>query len=260
LSKHGKTLFQPASKILRTFWFQPLRLQCEAVSCGAADGRRPAYHHAAYGFGHGRRRIKRQIFEMCWQDALVYHFQLVISPAQSFDLFRFGLHYFPVKVSYYICPVIILEKSMKSFTVRLANWQTDGQALHAIRETVFVHEQHVPVELEWDEFDASCLHILALDSAGNPIGTARLLPDGHIGRMAVLREWRGHGVGTALLLRLLEEAKKRHLRLAIVNAQTYAAEFYARFGFLAAGEEFIDAGYPPRENGAAIVRTVHLNK
>ena len=133
---------------------------------------------------------------------------------------------------------------MKSFTVRLANWQDDGPALRAIRETVFIHEQHVPVELEWDEFDASCLHILALDSAGNPIGTARLLPDGHIGRMAVLKEWRGRSVGSALLLRLLAEAKKRHLQQVIINAQTYAAGFYTRFSFQTAGEEFIDAGIP----------------
>lgn len=133
---------------------------------------------------------------------------------------------------------------MKSFTVRLANWQDDGPSLRAIRETVFIHEQQVPVELEWDEFDASCLHILALDSAGNPIGTARLLPDGHIGRMAVLKEWRDRGVGSALMQRLLEEAKKRHLQQVIVNAQTYAAEFYTRFGFRMAGEEFIDAGIP----------------
>ncbi len=133
---------------------------------------------------------------------------------------------------------------MKSFTVRLANWQDDGPTLRTIRETVFIHEQHVPAELEWDEFDASCLHILALDSVGNPIGTARLLPDGHIGRMAVLKDWRGHGVGSALLQRLLEEAKKRHLLQVIVNAQTYAAGFYTRFGFRTAGEEFIDADIP----------------
>ncbi len=87
--------------------------------------------------------------------------------------------------------------------MHIANWQDNGPALRAIRETVFIHEQHVPVELEWDEFDADCLHILAVDLTGKPIGTARLLPDGHIGRMAVLREWSSHGVGGALLQRLL---------------------------------------------------------
>ncbi len=133
---------------------------------------------------------------------------------------------------------------MKSFTVCLTNWQANAPALRTIRETVFVHEQQVPVELEWDEFDASCLHILARDLVDNPIGAARLLPDGHIGRMAVLKEWRERGVGSALLQQLLEEARKQHLGVVIVNAQTYAAGFYTRYGFRTAGEEFIDAGIP----------------
>ena len=133
---------------------------------------------------------------------------------------------------------------MKSFSIRIANWQDDAPALRAIRETVFIREQKVPVELEWDECDATCLHTLATDTAGNPVGTARLLPDGHIGRMAVLKEWRGRGVGSALLRLLLDEARKRRLRQAVLNAQTYAAGFYEKFGFQAVGEEFMDAGIP----------------
>ena len=133
---------------------------------------------------------------------------------------------------------------MKSFTVRIVNWQDDAPALRAIRETVFIHEQQVPVELEWDGLDADCLHVLAADSTGNPIGTARLLPDGHIGRMAVLKAWRGRGVGSALLRLLLDEASKRGLGQVVLNAQTYAAGFYAKFGFQAVGEEFMDAGIP----------------
>ena len=133
---------------------------------------------------------------------------------------------------------------MKSFAVRIATWQDDALALRGIRETVFILEQHVPIELEWDGLDAGCLHVLAADSAGNPIGTARLLPDGHIGRMAVLKEWRGRGVGSALLRLLLKEVKKRQLRLVILNAQTSAAGFYAKFGFQTVGEEFMDAGIP----------------
>ena len=125
-----------------------------------------------------------------------------------------------------------------------ADWQTGNPALRSIRETVFIREQHVPVELDWDKFDANCLHVLAVDSAGNPIGTARLLPDGHIGRMAVLKEWRGRGVGSALLQYLLEEARKRQIRSVTVNAQIYAAGFYAGFGFRMTGDEFIDAGIP----------------
>ena len=133
---------------------------------------------------------------------------------------------------------------MHSFTVRVANWQTDNPAVRSIRETVFIHEQNVPVELEWDQFDKDCLHLLALDDTNRPIGTARLLQDGHIGRMAVLKEWRGCGVGTALLKHLLREAKLRGLVVAIVNAQTYAVHFYMRFGFQSKGDEFIDAGIP----------------
>lgn len=133
---------------------------------------------------------------------------------------------------------------MKEFTVRIATWRDDALTLRAIREAVFILEQQVPVELEWDGLDTDCLHVLATDLAGNPVGTARLLPAGHIGRMAVLREWRGRGVGSALLRLLLEETKKRQLRQAVLNAQTYAAGFYAKFGFKAVGEEFMDAGIP----------------
>lgn len=133
---------------------------------------------------------------------------------------------------------------MKSFTVRIADWQDHAAALRAIRETVFILEQQVPVELEWDGLDVGCLHVLAADAAGNPIGTARLLSDGHIGRMAVLKEWRGRGVGSALLQWLLAEARKLGLRQAVLNAQTYAAGFYTKFGFQAVGEEFMDAGIP----------------
>ena len=133
---------------------------------------------------------------------------------------------------------------MSSFTVRVADWQIDNSAVRSIRETVFIQEQHVPVELEWDQFDVDCLHLLALDATTRPIGTARLLQDGHIGRMAVLKEWRRCGVGTALLKHLLSEAKKRGLVVTIVNAQTYAVDFYARFGFQSEGDEFLDAGIP----------------
>lgn len=133
---------------------------------------------------------------------------------------------------------------MNAYTVRVTNWQDDVLALRTIRKIVFIREQRVPVELEWDEFDPHCLHLLALDSAGNPIGTARLLPGGVIGRMAVLKEWRGRDVGSTLLLRLLEEARKRQIQQVTLNAQLGATGFYIKFGFRIAGEEFMDAGIP----------------
>lgn len=133
---------------------------------------------------------------------------------------------------------------MDAFTVRIASWQDDGFALRGIRETVFVREQHVPAALEWDEFDANCLHLLAMDSAGSPIGTARLKPAGVIGRMAVLREWRGRSVGSALILRLLEEARKGQVHEIALSAQLQAVGFYTKFGFRVVGKEFVDAGIP----------------
>lgn len=133
---------------------------------------------------------------------------------------------------------------MVAYTIRTANWQDDNQYLRIVRETVFIKEQKIPVELEWDEFDSGCLHILAIDQSGWPIGTARLLPDGYIGRMAVLKKWRGKGVGGTILLRLLDEAKKQYLQQTVLNAQTVAVGFYKKFGFQVTGEDFLDAGIP----------------
>jgi predicted GNAT family N-acyltransferase len=129
--------------------------------------------------------------------------------------------------------------------VRAADWNVDRTALRAIREQVFVREQAVPVELEWDEFDPLCQHVVA-EAAGQAIGTGRLLPDGHIGRMAVLESWRGQGVGSALLVALLRLARDRGIRRVRLNAQSRAVAFYARHGFVAEGEEFIEAGIPHR--------------
>lgn len=133
---------------------------------------------------------------------------------------------------------------MVAYTIRIANWQDDSHYLRIVRETVFIKEQKVPVELEWDEYDSSCLHILAIDKRGWPIGTARLISDGHIGRMAVLKEWRGKGVGGAMLRRLLDEAEKQHLQRVVLHAQTVAVGFYRKFEFQVTGEEFLDAGIP----------------
>lgn len=127
--------------------------------------------------------------------------------------------------------------------IRIANWREDGAALQTVRDHVFILEQHVPVELEWDGLDADCVHVLAF-SGEKPIGTARLLLNGHIGRMAVLKHWRNQGVGSAMLQRLLDEMRNRGIQYAVLNAQIAAADFYRRFGFQTEGEEFMDAGIP----------------
>lgn len=133
---------------------------------------------------------------------------------------------------------------MSTYTIRIAHWPDDNQLLRRVREDVFVKEQQVPAEMEWDGFDSDCLHLLAIDGTGRPIGTARLLSDGHIGRMAVLKEWRKKGVGSALLRRLLVEVQKRKFQQVALNSQCYAVGFYKKFGFKIDGDEFMDAGIP----------------
>lgn len=130
------------------------------------------------------------------------------------------------------------------FRVTSGAWDVQRAHAQALREEVFVAEQGVPLELEWDEMDALCLHAVAYDEAGNPIGTGRLLPDGHIGRMAVRKSARGAGVGAAILKTLMRHAKQRGDLAVALNAQTHAAPFYHRFGFVSEGEEFMDAGIP----------------
>lgn len=132
------------------------------------------------------------------------------------------------------------------FSVRLVSWGEAHEALAAVRRAVFIVEQNVPESLEWDADDAVSLHALASTAAGEPIGTARLLPDGHIGRVAVMPEWRGHGVGSALLAIMIDAARARGNGWAKLNAQEQALPFYRRFGFEADGELFLDAGIPHR--------------
>jgi predicted GNAT family N-acyltransferase len=129
-------------------------------------------------------------------------------------------------------------------SVQIRSWRDAALEAARIRELVFVREQAVPAEIELDEWDDRCDHALAFTPNGAAIGTGRLLPDGHIGRMAVLREWRGRGVGAALMTALIDRARSRGMSRVLLNAQTHAASFYARFGFTAFGSEFMEAGIP----------------
>lgn len=131
---------------------------------------------------------------------------------------------------------------MPEFTVRLADWTRDRAALAQIRRTVFIDEQGVPEDLEWDAGDAGAVHFLAVLGDGTPVGCARLLPDGHVGRMAVLPAWRGCGIGRALLDAALVEARARGQHRVELSAQRHAAGFYARAGFIAVSEPYLEAG------------------
>ena len=132
------------------------------------------------------------------------------------------------------------------FVVRAADWAADGPVLRAIRTEVFIEEQQVPAQLEWDAEDEQAWHVLAMIADGTAVGTGRLLRDGRIGRMAVLRQWRGKGAGGALLTGLLRIAQAAGLDNLVLNAQTHAIGFYARFGFQPEGETFLEAGIPHR--------------
>lgn len=126
------------------------------------------------------------------------------------------------------------------------DWHLQQQQLLAIRIAVFVDEQGVPAQMEHDQHDAVAIHLLATVDGGTPVATARLLPDGHIGRMAVLKDWRGQGIGTAMLRALTGIARRNGHDSVFLHAQCQAEAFYARLGFRSEGGVFDDAGIDHR--------------
>ncbi len=130
------------------------------------------------------------------------------------------------------------------FTVSLVSWHDGEPLLKSIREVVFIREQGVPAELEWDGLDEGCRHALALSHQGDAIGCGRMFANGHIGRIAVLPQWREKKVGTAIMEALLDYARAHDYKQVDVDAQTHAMPFYRNFEFVEQGKEFIDAGLP----------------
>ncbi len=135
--------------------------------------------------------------------------------------------------------------------VRTGEWASLGRDASAIRTAVFVEEQRIPAEMEWDAADAQCLHAVAYNRLGRPLATGRLLQHvpgvAKIGRMAVDQAVRGGGVGRAVLDALMQAARSRGDREVLLHAQTSAAPFYAKTGFVPRGEEFEEAGIPHLE-------------
>lgn len=129
-----------------------------------------------------------------------------------------------------------------AFQVEVVEYGSALPDLRAIRDVVFLAEQGVPPDIERDALDPACTHVLARDAAGRPIGTGRLAPGGKLGRMAVLRDWRGRGVGRAMLRRLLDAARAAGIAEVVLHAQVDAERFYAADGFLPVGERFEEAG------------------
>lgn len=132
------------------------------------------------------------------------------------------------------------------FYVEPADWDVDRSAIVQVRESVFILEQGVPEEEEFDRDDETALHFVAYGDDREPVGTARLTTDGRIGRVAVEKAWRGKSVGAALIQAALDSARSSGTKEIRLAAQTYALGFYERFGFRAYGEEFDDAGIPHR--------------
>lgn len=132
--------------------------------------------------------------------------------------------------------------SHPDYRIEFARYPEDAADLRAVREPVFIGEQGVPPEMEWDEQDADSIHVLARDAQGQPIGIARLTAGAHIGRMAVLPPWRGRGVAGALLQRLIERARELGHPTLELHAPTHALGFYQGFGFTAFGDVFDEAG------------------
>jgi len=130
----------------------------------------------------------------------------------------------------------------QGFSIEVLNWHSPKQAqLVVVREQVFIIEQHVPLSIEWDEHDADAIHLLALDASNNAIGCARILKKGRIGRMAVLKDWRGKGVGCALLKEALAVCKQLGMTQVALSSQTHAIKFYQQAGFTVMSDAYIDA-------------------
>lgn len=140
---------------------------------------------------------------------------------------------------------------MTEWDLRIADWldESDQKAIRSIREQVFMFEQSVPEELEWDSLDEESLHLLVTHPHHGILATARLHYDngtgyGHIGRMSVLKDWRRQGIGRAMLDTLIEHADMQQISHLELNAQTHAMDFYLKSGFRVYGKEFLDAGIP----------------
>src|SRR5258707_617574 len=130
--------------------------------------------------------------------------------------------------------------------IELMPWEQARAHASRIRFRVFVEEQGVPREIELDAHDAQCIHAVAFDERGTAVGTGRLLPDAHIGRMAVLEERRRHGIGSLPLNRLIDAARERGDKEVLLSAQIHAVAFYRSHGFETAGEIYEEAGIPHR--------------
>ncbi len=128
-----------------------------------------------------------------------------------------------------------------NFNIIEANWAEHKQQLMHIRTQVFMLEQHVSADLEWDGLDDTAIHLLAVNDTGVAIGCARLLHNGSIGRMAVLKEWRGVRVGSMLLSAAIKRHQQQGVDAITLSAQMHAMLFYEKAGFTICSQPYLDA-------------------
>jgi predicted GNAT family N-acyltransferase len=132
----------------------------------------------------------------------------------------------------------------KTFFIRGATWREDRAALVYVRRRVFILEQKIPDSEEWDDADENSSHVLAFSEKRDAVGTGRLEPTGKIARLAVVGGYRGHGVGSAMLSRLINEARQSGFAQVYLHAQTQAMNFYQKFDFVSDNAIFSEGGIP----------------
>lgn len=132
---------------------------------------------------------------------------------------------------------------MKNAIIRIADWKIDNKDLAQIRRKVFIEEQNVPASMEWDEYDELSTHYL-VTLENKAIACARLKPDGQIGRMAVLVDYRNQGIGNSLLQLVLQNAIEKNFKQLHLHAQVSAIPFYKKHGFNILGDIFFEANIP----------------
>jgi predicted GNAT family N-acyltransferase len=135
-------------------------------------------------------------------------------------------------------------QSSENIRIVLGTWEYLREDAYLVRQEVFVMEQSVPAEMEWDDDDTRSIHAIAYDAEGQPVATGRLLHDGHIGRMAVRKTVRGLGLGGKVLQHLMRRAAQEGHHTLVLHAQVHAQPFYEAYGFVAQGEVFMDVGIP----------------
>ena len=132
------------------------------------------------------------------------------------------------------------------FVIRLGTWQELAEDAKAIRAAVFIQEQNISPDDEWDDLDAVCTHFVVYEQ-NQPIATARLLTNHSIGRVAVLKSQRGFGVGQKLMQAVINEAQNQQRPYVKLSSQVHAIGFYQALGFVAQGSEYLDCGIPHRD-------------